>query len=259
MSITVLIDTYIGHEDAYIYHDEHGNSVWTNKYRVISGIEEHSYGILVTTTKDHGFSVGDEVTLVETVHYNDIPSEILSVESSKSFTLGISFKSSTDESGYIRDEDDDYIGDEDSGYVGKSNDIKDIEIALRKATEWIDNHPNYKGNWKGSIVTTTQVLSHPRTGLYDEENRTYSSNVVADKVKYACAIMANKIIENLEDIFPDINVTDMGLKKKKIDVIEKEWFSPKESSLRKKYDKVDQLLSSFVIGYGDLKTLVRGY
>lgn len=259
MSITVLIDTYISHGDAYIYHDEHGNTVWTNKYKVIYSVEEHSYGILVTTTKDHGFSVGDEVTLVETVHYNDIPSEILSVESARSFTVGLSYSSGDEtESGYIR-EDEDYIGDEDSGYVGKSSDIKDIEIALRKATEWIDNHPNYKGNWKGAIVTQTQLLSHPRTGLYDEENRVYNSTVVADKIKYACAIMANKIIENFEDIFPDINVTDMGLKRKKIDVIEKEWFAPKESNMRKKYDKVDQLLSSFVIGYGNLKTLVRGY
>lgn len=233
MTVTVGTDVYIDHGDAYDYHDKHGDSTWLAKYKVISAIVTHVDGIQVTTSKVHGFEAGDSVTQVETTSYNGTKN-VVTVLDTFNYTLAFT-----------------YVADETSGYVGTEANIKSIEVSLRKATEWIDQHPDHKGNWMGSITLATQLLSHPRTGLYDEEGRTISSSTIATQVEDSCAIMANKIVEDTEDIFPDIGSDSINLKRKKIDVIEKEWFSASLSSLRKKYDYVDNLLSGLLLNSND--------
>jgi len=240
MTITVGTDVYINHDDAYTYHDNHGNSTWTGKYQVITAIVTHGDGIKITVV-GHGHEVNDSVTVVETTNYN-ATADVVTVVDVDNFTVATA-----------------YVSDETSGYCNTEALIKAQEVALRKATEWIDNHPNHKGNWKGDITSTSQVLSHPRTGLYDEEGRSISSSAYAPDLTEACSIMANKIIEDTEDIFPDISGDADGLKKKRIDVIEKEWFSPSDDRLRKRYDKVDQLLSGLLSISDTSKTIYRTY
>jgi|ETNmetMinimDraft_33_1059910.scaffolds.fasta_scaffold13566_4 hypothetical protein len=240
MTITSGTDVYADHGEAYTYNNNHGESTWTGNYKVITSIVTHADGIKITA-EAHGFEVGDSVSVVETTNYNTtLP--VVTVVDTNNFTIA-----------------DTYVSGETSGYVGTEANVKAIEVALRKATEWIDNHPGHRGNWKGSISSTTQLLSHPRTGLYDEEGRVISSSSIATQVRDSCSIMANKVVEDSEDIFPDISAASKNLKRKKIDVIEREWFSASTSSLRKKYDYVDNLLSGLLNNVGAVKYLQRGY
>ncbi len=235
MTITVGTDTYISLDDAFTYHQNHGNTTWTGYRKIISSIVTHSEGVQVTTTLSHNYSVGDRVSLYGTTLYN-YAGNVISVIDSVNFTLDLT-----------------YISDESSGYCVDES----LEICLRKATEWIDNHPDHKGNWLGSISVSTQLLSFPRNGLTDEENRDIEDDVIPDAVEKACCEMAYKALSEI--IFPDIGATSRNVKKKKIDVIETEWFSPTTSSLRKKYDYVDNLLSGLLKNSTNLVTLTRGY
>lgn len=241
MTITAKTDVYAEHGTAYTYLDNRGESTWTGKYFVITAIETHGDGIKITTSTVHGFEIADSVTVVETTNHN-VTKPVVTVTDTTSFTI-----------------DSTYVADETSGYVGTEANIKAQEVALRKATEWIDNHPDHKNNWKGNIASISQLLSHPRSGLYDEEGRTIGSTTIALGVEKACIEMANRIIEDTEDIFPDISAGASNLKRRKIDVIEKEWFSASSANLRKIYDKPNQLLAGLLKNSGDVKTISRGY
>jgi hypothetical protein len=241
MTITSGIDVYSEHGDAYDYNDKHGNSTWTGKYLVITSVETHVDGIKITTENQHGFIVGQSVSVVETTSYNNTK-DVVSVVDYYNFTLAIT-----------------YVSDESSGYVGTEANIKANEVALRKATEWIDQHPNHKGRWRGSITETSQLLSHPRSGLYDEEGRVIASNEIALEVINSCIEMANKVIADTETLFPDISAGAANLKKKKIDVIEREWFHPSQSSQRKTYDYVNNLLSGLLFSNSGVMSIQRTY
>ena len=236
MTITVGTDTYISLNDAHTYNEEHGNSTWTDYRKVITAIVTNALGIQVTTESENNYSVDDRVSLYGTTNYNYI-GNVKTIIDINNFVIDLT-----------------YVEDETSGYT--SDEI--LEVCLRKATEWIDNNPKHKGNWKGSLSVSTQVLSFPRDGLVDEENRNLSDEDIPVVVENSCCEMAYKCLS--EVIFPDISSDKKGLKRDKIDVIEKEWFaSYSSSSLRKKYDYVDNLLSGLLRFTGNMIKMPRSY
>jgi len=235
MTITVGADTYLSLSDAYTYHQNKGNTTWTTYRKTITSIVTHADGISVTTLTDNGYSEGDRVSLYGTTNYNQV-GEVKTIVSTKIFTLDIS-----------------YVSDENSGFC-----VDEIlEVCLRKATEWIDNHPDHKGNWKGYITSTLQLLSFPRSGLYDEEGRSFTTSEIPTVIESACAEMALKALS--ETIFPDIGAGSVGLKRRRIDVIEKEWFAPTLSTVRKKYDYVDNLISGLLNSNKGSVLLIKSY
>jgi len=235
MTITVGTDTYVSLSDSYDYHQNHGNSSWTDYRKTIIGIVTDSDGIEVETSSAHGYSTDDRVSLYDTTNYNQV-GNVITVVDTTHYTLDL-----------------DYVEDETEGYC--VNEL--LEICLRKATEWIDNHPEHKGNWVGSLYDSDQLLSFPRSGIVDEEGRDLSDTDIPDVIEKSCCEMSLKALT--ETIFPDIGQGSSGLKRMRVDVIEKEWFSPSSSNSRKKYDYVDNLLSGLLINYGSMMILGRGY
>lgn len=90
----------------------------------------------------------------------------------------------------------------------------DKEMLLMMATQSLDSLMI----WRGSIVSVTQALSWPRTGVYDNEGRLIASNIVPQNVKWATAEMAFHISQGKSASAG--TPQSQGLEKLKIDVIE---------------------------------------
>lgn len=58
--------------------------------------------------------------------------------------------------------------------------------------------------WAGSLVTSTQRLRQPRTGVQDEEYRTYDPNVVPDLVKRGLCELALSLLTRDRTAEPEV-------------------------------------------------------
>jgi hypothetical protein len=116
--------------------------------------------------------------------------------------------------------------------------------SLEEANDYFSTHPYYSDNWdnlgipdrerflmsstfqldvlitwEGDIVSATQALGWPRTGVTDQEGRVIPSNVVPKQVKIATFEMA--VFSSKGD--PYAPSSTAGLDRLKIDVIELEF------------------------------------
>lgn len=116
------------------------------------------------------------------------------------------------------------------------------EAALRKATQYIDGHYEFKG----LKVKREQALQWPRVGVTDESGFEWDSNAVPEKLKQAAAEAALKSIS--EDINPDVTRPGALLSEQvgagQGAVTYAATYAG--ASQVKQYTKVDQLLRDFV-------------
>lgn len=76
--------------------------------------------------------------------------------------------------------------------------------------------------WKGSKTTRDQSMDWPRVGVYDDDGFLYDDNMVPEDVKTA-QIEAGLLDLGGYDLFP-VNTPASKVKRKKIDVLETEFF-----------------------------------
>lgn len=107
------------------------------------------------------------------------------------------------------------------------------EQALRKATEYLDNH--YQ--WIGDIYLTTQTLNWPRTFAYDSQGRAVN-NIVPSKVENAAAELA--LLALSEDLVPVTTSSDYA-KREKVGDLEIEYRDSAPAS--RQFTNVDRILS----------------
>lgn len=77
---------------------------------------------------------------------------------------------------------------------------EDREIALRRATQWLDN--NFGTVWKGQKVSSTQALDWPRSGVSDQDGYGLPSDEIPLALKQACAEMAVRALA--DELDPDV-------------------------------------------------------
>lgn len=77
-----------------------------------------------------------------------------------------------------------------SAWSSASDSVK--EAALKDAASYID----LTYAWNGSITSTSQAMSWPRTGVTDKEGRTLDSAIVPERVKQAQIELANIAVSN---------------------------------------------------------------
>lgn len=127
------------------------------------------------------------------------------------------------------------------------------EAALRESADYLTQ--TFRGLWKGTILTSTQVLPFPRENIVDEEGRDVTG--VPDQLKnaqieLAALAISTSLVENL--------TTDSGIikrEKDKIDVIESETEYVGGKRTQPKFVKVERMLYSLLVaGYGQV-TMVR--
>ena len=86
--------------------------------------------------------------------------------------------------------------------------------ATRKLSEY---------NWRGYIADTSQALPFPRTGLYDNDGRDYSSIAYPEWLKIACAELAffmateDRMSDSGTEGFSEIKVASIAVKIDKYD------------------------------------------
>jgi hypothetical protein len=98
-------------------------------------------------------------------------------------------------------------------------------------------------NWKGSKTERDQSMEWPRANVYDNDEYLYPTNVVPQKVQDA---QVEAAIESLagSDLFPTVT-PDSKIKRKKVDVLEKEFFGS-ASNGRTTFTVIDGLLKGFL-------------
>lgn len=107
------------------------------------------------------------------------------------------------------------------------------EVALRKATQYLDN--TY--NWIGDILSLEQSLNWPRTDVEDSNGRDLSDSVPV-KVKNATAEMA--LLTLSSTLVP--NTTNANyVKREKVGELETEYFSGAPTGTQYRY--VDRMLN----------------
>lgn len=89
------------------------------------------------------------------------------------------------------------------------------EEALRIATAYLEER--YQGRWKGQIVQSTQALSHPRSGMVDQEGRQIASDAVHVRVKEAACEVALRYRQGVS-LRPDISPGEDGIGQSSITV-----------------------------------------
>lgn len=62
------------------------------------------------------------------------------------------------------------------------------KTALRQATEYLEDV--YGGRWRGSVVSSEQALSWPRSGVYDHRGLLISSTDLPTRLVHACCLLA---------------------------------------------------------------------
>jgi hypothetical protein len=121
-----------------------------------------------------------------------------------------------------------------------------IEAALLKATAYIDGA--YRKRWQGCrTYPLTQALEFPRFGVVVDPSGAYlAGNVIPTELKQATFEAAKRALSG--DLAADM--TNAGVKREKVDVIETEYFSPTPSAV--KYQVIDQLLGRFLKSGNDV-------
>lgn len=78
----------------------------------------------------------------------------------------------------------------------------DKEIALRRATRWIDNR--YRSRWSGRRYGVDQALDWPRSYAEDHEGYYFNSTEMPTRLVQATALLASIALR--EDIEPNVEV-----------------------------------------------------
>jgi hypothetical protein len=97
---------------------------------------------------------------------------------------------------------------------------------LIQATDYLHNAAVYP--WKGRPTTTTQSLAWPRTGVTETYGNPVATNVVPDKVQQATADLA--LVANTTTLQPVAATAAAGVKRRKVDVLEIEYFQDAATS-----------------------------
>ncbi|MHC4644044.1 MAG: DnaT-like ssDNA-binding protein [Planctomycetota bacterium] len=98
-------------------------------------------------------------------------------------------------------------------------------------------------NWKGQKISRDQSMQFPRQNLYDEDGYLYATNAIPSKVAEAQVEAALAHLGSY-DLMPTVQPGDK-IKRKKIDVIEKEFFGG-ASSQKTDFTKVEGLLRGLI-------------
>lgn len=104
-------------------------------------------------------------------------------------------------------------------------------------------------SWKGQKLDRDQYMAFPRINFYDGDGYLYDYDAVPRNVTYANAEAATLILDGFT-LQPNVTATDR-LKRKKIDVLEKEWFSNAYSG-KNRFGIFDGLLTGFITAYGTI-------
>lgn len=130
------------------------------------------------------------------------------------------------------------------------------EQALRKATDWIEG--KYSDDWKGHRVQFVQALSWPRYGA--KVNGYYLfSNYVPLQITYACAelaVRASAIDLSTDFIGPVVFSEEIG--PIKTTYATGATRGAEGARTKNEYEAIEDMLSSFIDGGGNMVKLVRG-
>lgn len=114
------------------------------------------------------------------------------------------------------------------------------ELSLRMATEWLDQ--TYGTRWNGYRTTSTQQRDWPRNGVYDRDDRAFSSTEVPQVVKDATCYMALRYVQGGE-LRPDLSYSgDIKREVSKVGPLETEVEYVGGKSQDKVYRVVDDML-----------------
>jgi hypothetical protein len=129
--------------------------------------------------------------------------------------------------------------------------VQDVEReeAMRQATEYLDKR--YAGRWEGTKVTSTQALSWPRGGVFDDSNYALAQNVIPEKLKRATYKVAIRYL-NLkalgEDLMPDIDEPG-GIQSESLNIggaISESITYAGSKSMTRRFPEVDALVADFI-------------
>jgi hypothetical protein len=114
------------------------------------------------------------------------------------------------------------------------------EVALRKATQYLDD--TYQ--WKGKLVSDTQALGWPRTGVYDSEGRDISDSVPVKLKKAAFELALTSITTPLVE-----DLTNAAfVKREKVGELEVEYQAGAPTA--RQFTLVERLLSGLYTSTG---------
>lgn len=100
-----------------------------------------------------------------------------------------------------------------------SNTQAEQDAAIIIATQYVD----LNFDWRGDIISEDQPLDFPRSGVYDDENRSIDNKSIPQKLKYAvCEYAYRQLSADIQpDVYPD-NLGTIKRKREKVDVVEQE-------------------------------------
>jgi len=87
------------------------------------------------------------------------------------------------------------------GNTGWAGDATVKEVALRKATKFLDN--KFRLRWKGTRTNEDQALAWPRSNVEDIDGFYYDSDGIPQSLKDATAELAVRAITEDDGIYPD--------------------------------------------------------
>lgn len=121
------------------------------------------------------------------------------------------------------------------------------EVAIRKATLWIDNA--YRGRWKGIRCDTTQPLAWPRWDVTDEDGLYVDSATIPTAIANATCEAALRIIAG-SDLDPD---RDRGgrIKSESVGSLSVVYADGAPSGTT--YPRIDRIVSGLVAGRSSMR------
>lgn len=121
------------------------------------------------------------------------------------------------------------------------------EVAIRKATLWIDNA--YRGRWKGIRCDTTQPLAWPRWDVTDEDGLYVDSATIPTAIANATCEAALRIIAGT-DLDPD---RDRGgrIKSESVGSLSVVYADGAPSGTT--YPRIDRIVSGLVAGRSSMR------
>lgn len=139
---------------------------------------------------------------------------------------------------------------DDRGYDYSSITDENIQIAIIKATDYIENR--YRKRFRGTREFTAQALSFPRLRLYDEDGRLVEG--LPTRLKNATAEYAKRAIT--AELAPDPTIDDRGQKvtrfREKVGPIEEEtqYSEAGGIAIYRPYPAADALLQEYIMPAG---------
>lgn len=121
------------------------------------------------------------------------------------------------------------------------------EVAIRKATLWIDNA--YRGRWKGRRCDTTQPLAWPRWDVTDEDGLYVDSATIPTAIANATCEAALRVIGGTE-LDPD---QDRGgqIKSESVGSLSVTYMDGAPSETR--FRRIDRMLSGLTGSRGNVR------